>query len=141
MLGIIALQLIMYFLATKAEDHHIMTVVMVRILFFGIQLVMFLILDEKMHYFQFRTVCVVMVTAIYELCAGHVNPLYMVTLFYLLSCPYFSRREKELEKQIKQALEHDDHLFYYSKYVGEKPSKKVKSDDDQTTQEAQDKAD
>lgn len=122
MFGIVALQMAAHYLALRAEDHHILTVLMVRMLFGGIQVVLFLILDEQMHYFQFKTVQLAMATCVYELCAGHVNPILVMLTFYVLARPYFRRREKELEKQIKEAYDNDEHLYYYSRNM-EKPSR------------------
>lgn len=56
----------------------------------------------------------------YELCAGHVNPLLALPLFSILAAPYFKRREKLFEKEIKEALDNDEHLYYYSRNM-EKP--------------------
>ena len=34
--GVVVRQVVSYYLAIRAEDHHIMTMIMVRLLFFGI---------------------------------------------------------------------------------------------------------
>ena len=101
---------------------------MVRMLFFGIQVVLFLILDERLHYFQFKTVQLTLATCVYELCAGHLNPTYALITFYILARPAFLRREKELEKQIKVAYDNDEHLYYYSRNKDRPASKRQNYD-------------
>ena len=53
---------------------------------------------------------------------GHLNPFYNLTGLYVLSTPYFRRREKELESKISEAFEHDENLYYVMKGL-EKPAR------------------
>jgi hypothetical protein len=126
--GVVVLQVVSYYLAIRAEDHHIMTMIMVRLLFFGIQVVLFLVIDERLHFFQFKVVHLTVVTCVYELCAGHVNPLLALPLFSVLAAPYFKRREKVFEKEIKEALDNDEHLYYYSRHMEKPKSEKPNHD-------------
>lgn len=117
MAGIMVIQLASYYLGLKAEEHNLLVLMMVRGLFFCIQIVLFLIIDEKLHYFQFRTVCIMIVNGLFATVGGHLNPFYSYLVFYVVSRPNFKRRETELYAEIKEAFDHDDHLYYFARNI------------------------
>jgi len=79
------------------------------------------------------------VNGLFATVGGHMNPFYSYLVFYVVSRPSYKRRETELYSEIKEAFDHDDHLYYFARNIqkpkaetntGTEEKKETKADQD-----------
>jgi len=64
---------------------------LVRVIFFVIQVLLLLIFETKMHYFQYKLLALLLANAVLILFSVQVNPIATFLGLVLLSDPYFRR--------------------------------------------------
>ena len=112
--GFAVFQYCAYVLAGYAHDHNLLTDIIVRGFFIVIQLILMLIFESKMHYFQHKILCLVMCNAFLIFFVTQMNPIKTYALLYVISYPYFYRLEEELSDSIDEAFANDVHLDFYT---------------------------
>ena len=110
--GMIILQMIGHWLACKAQDHNLLSDIMVRVMFAIIQTVLCLITDNRFHFFQYKLLMVQILNSILFLMSVEMNPLFTLPLLIFLTNPYWRRCEKLLEKEIEEACRSDTNMAF-----------------------------
>ena len=100
-------------LAYYAGQHNLLTDMVVRCFFMIIQLILLLIFESRLHFFQHKWLLLTIANASLIFCGMEMNPFYTFAMLYVITWPYFYRVEKSLEKEIDKAFEEDPHLENY----------------------------
>ena len=131
LLGFAIFQICAFVLAGYAHDHSkflififysyifllfidLLTDLIVRFFFIIIQIILMLIFESKLHFFQHKILCLVVLNAVLLLMVSQMNPIKSYVLLYVISYPYFYRLEESLSDSIDQAFVNDVHLDYYT---------------------------
>jgi len=59
---------------------------------------------------------------VFGVLGGRVNPISSLIIFYVITYPQYKRTEKQLDKEIKEAFDKDEHLFFVSRNMA-KPAR------------------
>ena len=89
---------------------------MVRIFFFFIQVILMLIFEKKLHFFQYKILLVGMINTFMILMASQMNPVVSMRVYWSVVSPYFKRKTTELQPKIDKAFEDDVAFEYYNPF-------------------------
>ena len=87
--------------------------IIVRVFFYMIHVILLLIFEQKMHFFQYKILLITVLNATLIFFSVQANPFYTFVLLYIVCYPYFYRIERSLDKEIQEAFENDINLEYY----------------------------
>ena len=102
-----------YILAYYAARHNLLTDMVVRCFFIIIQLILLLIFESRLHFFQHKWLLLTILNAAIIFCGTEMDPVRTFVMLYVVTWPFFFRVEKSLENEIAKAFEDDPHLDNY----------------------------
>ena len=103
-IGFAIYQYCAYVLAFYAQKHNMLTDMVVRCFFMIIQLILLLIFESRLHFFQHKWLALTIANACLIFCSTEMNPIKTFIMLYVVTWPYFYRVEKSIEDKIDKAL-------------------------------------
>jgi hypothetical protein len=128
--GFAVLQVASYYIAILAQEHNLLSDVVVRVTFAIIQGIVMLVFETKQHFFQYKIWLLFLWNALLLIFSVQVNPAITFLGLLVLSDPYFRRQEKLFADKIRSAIEVDDRLYFLSKNPRVRNPKSTKVDYD-----------
>ena len=110
--GFLILQLAAWALARLASEHGLLGDLMCRLIFFVIQGLLFLIFENKVHFFQYKQIWILFANSILVLLSTQINPIYSFIGFNIIAYPSFKRQTEEYKEYIDAAIEEDEAMWF-----------------------------
>ena len=113
MTGFIIYQTCAYVLATYAQKHSLLTDLIVRGFYIVIQIILLLIFESKMHFFQYKVLGLMLLNGFLILFSVQINPVATLVILHQITWLYFNKTEKMIEDKIIKAFKNDINLDFY----------------------------
>lgn len=78
-----------------------------------IQMILFLVFEHKMHFFQHKILLVLMLNSFLIFASCQVNPAFSMVVLWMTLNPIMKRYEQEIEADIEKAFKHDINIDLY----------------------------